>query len=283
MIDPEQVYGLTPLGERELAAAGTALSPAELELLVLNDGRATVGQVQASAQNLAPGEVSALMEKLLSSGHIALQVIGLDDDFGRAAPRQSTAAMPDESVIERGVSSLRQHGYMVRIARKPQAEHRLELSNKHALMAALDRKLKVIVVEDDETLAQNMRLVLTRAGFVVRVAANREQIVATLRQPPLADLVLLDVTLPDGSGFDVLADMRRHPMLVKVPAIMVTGSATREAVLRGLQEGADGYITKPFEIEVLVKAVRTVLALEGAEQEAGEAAIWMQAARSVDE
>jgi CheY-like chemotaxis protein len=113
-----------------------------------------------------------------------------------------------------------------------------------------------------------MRMALTYAGFVARVAANREQIVAAFRQPPLPDLVLLDVTLPDTNGFEVLATMRRHPILGEVPVIMVTGTATREAVLKGLLGEANGYITKPFQIAVLVKAVKAVLGIEASEQEA---------------
>ena len=274
MIDVDEVYFLTPLGKSELAAAGTSLSAAELELLVLIDGRASVRQVQAGARDLAPGAAIETLEKLLRSGHIALQPTESND---AGAPFEGERKMPDESAIERGVSSLRQNGYIVRIARRPPPELRHLLSDKHALMAALERKLAVMVVEDDQDLAQNMRMVLAHAGFSVRLAASREQAVAGLARSPLADLVLLDVTLPDGDGFGVLADMRRHPMLEKVPVIMVTGSATREAVLKGLQEGADGYITKPFEIDVLLKAVRTVLGFEAGGEHDGECAIWERA------
>ncbi len=59
--------------------------------------------------------------------------------------------------------------------------------------------------------------------------------------------------------------MRGHPRFKSVPVIMLTAKATREAVLMGLRRGADGYITKPFEVEVLMRAVKTVLGLEGPE------------------
>ena len=274
MISGEDVYFLTSLGKNELAAAGTSLSAAELELLVLIDGVATVAQVQAGAGNLAPGAVLELLDKLGRSGHITSQPIELDDTFGAAARRESTAKMPDARAIDRGVSTLQQNGYIVRIARRPAPERKLALNDKHSLMAALDRRLTMVVVEDDQSLADNVRMVLTQSGFIVRIAANREQVVAVLRMTPLPDLALLDVTLPDGNGFDILADMRRHPMLANIPAIMVTGAATREAVLKGLQHGADGYITKPFEIGVLLKAVRTVLGIEAAAEHAGHDALW---------
>lgn len=258
MIKAEDVYFLTYLGKSEFAAAATSLSRSELELLVLIDGKATVSQVLASAGHLAPGLVIEVLDKLLRSEHIALQEFDLGDFFDASAPRACKTEMPSDNAIARGVSTLQQDGYSVRIARRPPIERKF----------AQGKKLTVMVVEDDQHLAENMRMVLTLAGFVARVAANREQIVAAFRRPPLPDLVLLDVTLPDTDGFEVLAKMRQHPMLSEVPVIMVTGAATREAVLKGLLRDANGYITKPFQIDVLVKAVKTVLGIEVSDQKA---------------
>jgi len=64
--------------------------------------------------------------------------------------------------------------------------------------------------------------------------------------------------LPDIDGFDVLARVRQHDAMKDVRIIMMTAKATREAVLKGLERGADGYVTKPFEVDVLLKAVKTV-------------------------
>ena len=264
MIGTEDVYFLTYLGKSELAAAGTSLSRSELELLVLIDGKATVSQVQASAGHLAPSAVIEVLDKLLRSEHIAQQQFDMGDFFGASAPREWKGEMPSDSAIARGVSTLQQNGYIVRIARRPPSERKL----------ARDKKLTVMVVEDEQHLAENMRAVLTHAGFVARVAANREQIVAAFRQPPLPDLVLLDVMLPDTDGFEVLAKIRQNPMLGEVPVIMVTATATREAVLKGLLGGANGYITKPFHIDVLVKAVKAVLGIEASDQEAGHNILW---------
>jgi two-component system OmpR family response regulator len=134
----------------------------------------------------------------------------------------------------------------------------------------LDRAqaLSVLVIEDDPHLAGLLKHVLTAEGFEVRTAGNREEIVAQMRRPPLPDLVLLDVVLPDANGFDVLLRIRQHPALKTIPVVMLTAQATRDAVLKGLSGGADGYITKPFRIEVLAKAVAAVLGLPGHEDEA---------------
>ena len=258
MINSEDVYFVTELGKSELNAAGTSLSRLKLGLLVLIDGKATVSQVQASAGTLSPDAVLEILDGLLRTEHIALQLFDMGDLFSASAPQQLNGEMPSESAIEGGISTLRKDGYVVRIARRPPGERK----------PVLDKKLTVMVVEDEQQLADNMRVVLTHAGFIARVAANREQIVAAFRQPPLPDLVLLDVMLPDADGFEVLAKIRQNPMLREVPVIMVTGTATREAVLKGLLGEANGYITKPFQISVLVKAVKTVLGIEAGDQKA---------------
>jgi len=97
-------------------------------------------------------------------------------------------------------------------------------------------------------------------GYEMRFAGNREEITAALRLGK-PDLVLLDVTLPDADGFDVLVRMRQHPVLKTIPVIMMTAKASREAVLKGLAAGATGYITKPFDVDVIVLAVKSVLGL----------------------
>jgi DNA-binding response OmpR family regulator len=93
------------------------------------------------------------------------------------------------------------------------------------------------------------------------MATKRDEIMIGLRQQPLPDLILLDVQLPDANGFDILTRLRQHPVLKNVPVIMLTAESTREAVLKGLQGGADGYVTKPFEPDLLVNAVKAVLGI----------------------
>ena len=151
---------------------------------------------------------------------------------------------------------LQQQGYFVRIVRRAKFRRKPEDAGM----------LSVLVVEDEASLANLLKHVLTNEGFNVRTAKNRDEILAGLRQPPRPDLVLLDVVLPDVDGFLVLQKIRQHPGLKNVPVVMLTAKATRDAVLKGLAGGADGYITKPFEIDVLVKAVNVVLGLSAGEQ-----------------
>ena len=122
--------------------------------------------------------------------------------------------------------------------------------------------LRVVVV-DDEPLARTGVADLVRRDpeltVVAECADGAAAVEAIERLHP--DLVLLDVQLPDANGFDILAKMRQHPVLRLMPVIMLTAEATREAVLKGLQGGADGYVTKPFEPDMLISAVKAVLGL----------------------
>jgi len=121
----------------------------------------------------------------------------------------------------------------------------------------------ILLIDDDPDLVKLMRTFFRFEGFNLREAAKRAEIMAAFRQPPMPDLVLLDVNLPDADGFDVLARLRQHAALKTIPVVMITAEATREAVLKGLQAGADGYITKPFEPDWVVTAVRQVLGITG--------------------
>lgn len=108
---------------------------------------------------------------------------------------------------------------------------------------------------------QVLKVLLTLQQFEPRFATTRNEILASLSALPLPDLILLDVTLPDTNGFDILVKLRRHRRLNAIPVIMLTAEASREAVLNGITSGANGYITKPFENDVLIAALNTVLGL----------------------
>ena len=86
-----------------------------------------------------------------------------------------------------------------------------------------------------------------------------EELVADIGARAVPDLVLLDVMLPDGNGFDMLTSIRRHPKLALLPVVMLTVLAKPEEVRRGLSLGADGYITKPYSKRVLTEIIRSVL------------------------
>lgn len=254
----EDVFALTDKAHNELRGAATSLAPSVLEVLILIDGLSTVGETISRVRTIEKGAVLNILGNLLYDGLIDLvkdQAGSLDfvDFFQTKGPVQPSVAATAKARKEAAATTalLQQQGYFVRIARR--ARRRKEPEDT--------RVLSVLVVEDEPSLANLLKHVLTNEGFNVRVAQNRDNIVAEFRRPPPLDLVLLDVVLPDVDGFLVLLKIRQHPVLKSLPVVMLTAKATRDAVLKGLEGGADGYITKPFEIEVLIKAVNVVLGL----------------------
>jgi len=122
-------------------------------------------------------------------------------------------------------------------------------------------RYSIFIVEDDKDLSNLVGEVLAKAGFLTHFARNRAEINAAFNKPPLPDIVLLDVSLPDADGFQILERIRANQKISKLPVIMMTGKSEVTDVARGLALGADGYVTKPFKISGLVSAVNTVLGL----------------------
>jgi two-component system OmpR family response regulator len=250
VMDSQAIFELTPLGQAELHSSATTLSAEEIALLVRFDGNLTLQQVQASLSPLARKSFDADLRTLRNHGLLA--PVELDPFASRFhAEMGNLAALVGETEADSALSSLQRSGFFVQIARERPDVRRPEPG----------KPLTVLVVEDEPVLARFIESYLKLCGMRVRLAADRASIVAGLREEPLPDLVLLDVVLPDADGFDVLLRMRQHPVLKRMPVVMLTGKTTRQAVIKGLLAGADGYLTKPFEPDSVMRAVRTVLGL----------------------
>ena len=113
----------------------------------------------------------------------------------------------------------------------------------------------ILVVDDEERMARFIRLNLEHDGFQVTEAYRGVQAIHTLRDK-LPDLVILDVMMPDLDGFEVLKMIRETS---SVPVIMLTAKGEEDDRVRGLELGADDYVTKPFSPRELVSRVRAVL------------------------
>jgi len=113
----------------------------------------------------------------------------------------------------------------------------------------------ILVVDDEERMARFIRLNLEHDGFQVVEAYRGMQALQVFRDS-LPDLVLLDIMLPDIDGFEVLGMLRE---ISSVPVIMLTAKGEEDDRVKGLELGADDYITKPFSPRELVSRVRAVL------------------------
>jgi DNA-binding response OmpR family regulator len=117
------------------------------------------------------------------------------------------------------------------------------------------RKFRILVVDDERRMVGFIRLNLEQDGFEVIEAYNGTEALDRLRDS-LPDLILLDVMMPDIDGFDVLRTVRE---VSQVPVIMLTAKGEEEDKVKGLELGADDYVTKPFSPRELVSRVKAVL------------------------
>lgn len=119
----------------------------------------------------------------------------------------------------------------------------------------VQKSQKILVVDDEERMARFIRLNLEHDGFQVVEAYKGQQAMDKLRTA-LPDLVLLDIMMPDLDGFEVLKMIRE---VSKIPVIMLTAKGEEDDKVKGLELGADDYITKPFSPRELVSRVKAVL------------------------
>ena len=118
---------------------------------------------------------------------------------------------------------------------------------------------KVMVLEDESSIRSFIVINLRRAGYEVVEAETGEEALDKLHENPDTLVALLDVMLPGEDGFSILKKLRNTPSLRKLPIIMVTAKSSELDTVRGLDCGADDYITKPFGIMEFLSRVRAAL------------------------
>jgi len=117
----------------------------------------------------------------------------------------------------------------------------------------------ILMVEDDPDQLALGELRLTMAGYMVHSVDRAKALSRYLRQQARPDLLLLDVMLPDGNGFDILAQLRGRPEFSTLPIVLLTAKAELVDIRTGLALGADGYITKPYSKNQLAEVIGRVL------------------------
>lgn len=255
---PLDVFALTDQGIAEIQRGTTNLCAEALVVLVLIDGQATVGDIEQKAAHLPPEALRNQLRSLLGNGLLRPATIEETEGLDFSAFFKNAQGGPEPSVgtkasaaleASTGGPKLKREGYYVSIARRAVKAKRPKDGER----------LLILVIEDDPHMAQLVALLLEQAGFAAEAAASRDEILARLRQQPAPDAILLDVTLGDMNGFDILQALKKHSQLKAVPVVMMTADARQESIVRGLVGGADGYITKPFEPQALIDGVKAIL------------------------
>ena len=121
----------------------------------------------------------------------------------------------------------------------------------------------ILLLEDDLSLAEGLCYSLQKNGYAVENAESVQEAMGLLSQKSY-DLLLLDVTLPDGTGFQVCETLRKEQN--QVPIIFLTASDDEMNIIRGLDSGGDDYIGKPFKLGELLSRIRALLRRAGMKQ-----------------
>jgi CheY-like chemotaxis protein len=244
------VLVVTERGNAQLRGGGTSLPPEQLQALILVDGSSTVAQMVERAQGVIQGVDAALIARLLEQRYVApandrtADSDSIDPDE-TLKPKAAAAVAGSVS----GFSPLQAHGFHAAIALRAAAQRKL----------APGTKIRILAIDEDANIAKFMRAYFEPEEFELKVAGDKTQIVEALRQPPLPDVVLADASLP---GIDaIVATMRRHEVIGKIPVVMFGGNDTREAAIQALQRGVNAYLTKPLDMDLLLACTRSVLGL----------------------
>jgi len=117
---------------------------------------------------------------------------------------------------------------------------------------------RVLIVEDEQHLADGLRFNLEAEGYQVQVAGTGEAALALLAAPsPPVDVIVLDVMLPGKDGFTVMSEMRAAGQFI--PTLILTARGHPNDVLKGFAAGADDYLAKPFDLAILMARIRGLL------------------------
>jgi two-component system phosphate regulon response regulator PhoB len=124
-------------------------------------------------------------------------------------------------------------------------------------------KPTILIIEDEASLVTLLRYNLEKQGFNVEDAGDGGEGLARITESP-PDLLILDWMLPTMSGIELCRQLRRRPATRALPIIMLTARAEDQDAVRGLDTGADDFITKPFSTEALIARIRALLRRSGA-------------------
>ena len=126
-----------------------------------------------------------------------------------------------------------------------------------------EAKSRILIVDDNQDLAKVMRVVLVQAGFEVEIVFSGQEALDQLTQH-MPDVIILDLMMPDISGFTILRQLRASESTAPLPVIVLTARMDQESRLESQSAGANAYLTKPFNAQALIEHVRQALKAKNA-------------------
>ena len=252
------VYHLTPAGSAAAAHKdGWKDFPLEYRrLLGLIGAGGHIDVLRGRLRRFTDEMIDDWLRELEDLNMVESQPAGKLEDFtftGRKAPRLPQLLDEDSRLLAKvtvvaGATLLRSGSYIAdeRVANLP-------------VLGKDPTRTLILLVEDDPDQVAIGQLRLKLAGYQVRTVERAKHLSRNLREDHRPDLVLLDVMLPDGNGFDLLAKLRASPEFATLPIVMLTAKTELSDIRTGLQLGADGYITKPYSKTQLAEVIARVL------------------------
>lgn len=278
-LSDDTVFRLTRSGSATLAQPQGRVSRGFLRLLALIDGQRSLADLLAATPSLSPADIQLWTRELTRQGLIEAQKetgrtgyeyegfleMEKDEDFNKTVEHVRQALKREQPQIEdhllkttarlvalESTSTSRaidEKGFFAFPSRAPGT----------AVRAAGD--FLVLIVEDDALQSSVTQAIVAKDGYRTQVAASGDELLAQLKAVQRPDLILMDVEMPGGDGFDFLDQIRKHPHYAKTRVIMLTGRSERSDIARGIMLGANGYVTKPFKADLLRGAIRQTLNL----------------------
>ncbi|HEV3011197.1 MAG TPA: response regulator [Burkholderiales bacterium] len=249
----ERTYRLTAAG-REAWEGQDAAVPADYRrILWMMDVQGQGGVAEALSKLYAP----EMLEEWLSE----MEEIGLIESLPDGQGDTGTfATSSSDSTVALDQAQLREAAKIAgNTLARTGAYLSLDRLRRRPLPIKAPGDTVILIVEDDPDQLALADLRVSMAGYKVRVASSVNGFLQALVDEGAPDLLLLDVMLPDGDGFDVLGKMRRHQALGSLPIVMLTAKNDAADIGRGLVLGADGYITKPYTKNILADVIERVL------------------------
>jgi CheY-like chemotaxis protein len=251
------LYYLTPAGDDAMFGKnGKAHFPLEYRRLlglIQSGGHLEVlrGRLRRFPDRMILEWLKELQELKLVEAHPAGEV----EDLTFSGLRPPLPGLPDEDNLRLAKSAAVAGATLVRSGSFI-AEERV------AHLPCLDKaphETRLLLVEDDPGQAILGELRLSLAGYQVRTAHSAKALSRSLREDERPDLLLLDVMLPDGNGFEILAYLRSCPEFATLPIVLLTSKTEPADIHQGLVLGADGYVTKPYSKEQLTEVIGRIL------------------------
>ena len=259
-------FSQTAKGKAEFAAKPGKLSTGLKTLLGMVGEKASLTYLEIKLPQVPAEKIKAAVDKLVADGYLervaaaaaaAAPKAGDNDlDFTRfinrpvkeptlQQKRQAEATMAGFRVSKKA-------GFHVSIINRP--------TTRIPPHAGGD-KYTVLLIDADDANALVTARALLLAKFDTRAAGKREEIIGELNKKPPADVIVMDVALPDVGGLELLSRLREHPIYKTTPIVVATATKERDDVVAALAYGATGYMSKPFKPESLLDGVRAVLGI----------------------